>query len=82
MRKSIFDFLFSYEKLTIYPEDMRTILGYQERIGRGQNPFIESSCGPSKKLLLHRAFSGTKETFFYETPHADRDLPPQKEKPL
>ena len=68
MRKSFWDFLFPYEDLTISPEDMRTILSYHRRITRGQDPFVESECGPARTILLHRAFSGTKEKFYFETP--------------
>lgn len=67
---TIFDFLFPYEKLTIYPEDMRVILNYQERIHRGQEAFSDSECGPVRTLQFQKTFTGKKEKFQYETPIA------------
>ncbi len=66
MRKSTFDFLFPHEKLTIYPEDMRTILNYQERINRDRE-FIESSAEPARTNQLVRSYNRQKEKFDYET---------------
>ena len=72
MRKSIFDLFFPYENLTINPEDLRTILGYQTRISRGQEPFQDSECGPVRTLQFHKVFKGEKEKFDYETPIASK----------
>lgn len=70
MLKKFMDFLFKYEKdkLTIYPDDMRTILNYQTRMNRCSYPYIESHAGPVTRLAFQKIYNGRPEKFFYETP--------------
>jgi hypothetical protein len=68
MLKKLIDLFFQYEKLTIYPEDLRTILGYQKRLARNRLDNPDSHAAPAKKYQLIRIYNGQKEKFEYETP--------------
>lgn len=69
MFKQLFDFLFRYEKetLKIYPDELRTILNYQERINRCPLPYVESEAGPVARLAFQKIYNGRREKFQYET---------------
>lgn len=70
MFKQVFDFFFRYEKekLTIYPDELRTILNYQNRINRCSLPDVESEAGPVARLAFQKIYNGRRERFNYETP--------------
>jgi hypothetical protein len=68
MFKKLVDLFFQYEKLKIYPDDMRAILSYQERINRCPLPDSESSAGPVSRIHFMKIYNGRREKFNYETP--------------
>jgi len=70
MFKKLIDIFFQYEKLKIYPDDMRSILSYQERINRCPLPDSESSAGPVSRIQFMKIYNGRREKVYYETPCA------------